>query len=340
MSWPGISSTVKSPIAFITGVSGQDGSYLAERLVDRGWEVHGLVRTAEPSRNETAAANVEFHQGDLVDSERLRQLVLELAPDAIFNLGGISSVATSWNSPYQTALVSGAAVIALLEAALELQNRSGSEVRFFQASSAEIFGHATEVPQRESTALAPLSPYGVAKSMAHRSTALFRSKGLFATTGILYNHESIRRPPSFVTRKISLGVAAIALGMRRELVLGNLDAVRDFGWAPDYVRAMEMILEHTEADDYVIATGDSHSIREFVVATFEAAGISDGMSLVQTDPRFARPLEAPEMRGSAKKIFEQLGWSPITRFHDIAKKMVENDLELLSQTGPILLEEI
>ncbi|ABY23077.1 GDP-mannose 4,6 dehydratase [Renibacterium salmoninarum ATCC 33209] len=339
MSQPSPTSIATDRVAFITGVRGQDGSYLAESLVAKGWKVHGLVRETELPRNETLVEQVELHQGDLSDSNRLRQLILDLTPDAVFNLGGISSVATSWKEPYQTALISGASAIALMDASLELQNASGSEVRFFQASSAEIFGHASEVPQVEGTALAPLSPYGVAKAMAHRSAALYRSRGLLASTGILYNHESTRRPPSFVTRKISLGVAAIALGMKKDLILGNLNAIRDFGWAPDCVRAMELILESAEADDYIIASGESHSIREFVLSAFEAAGIANGESLIRTDPLFARPLEAPEMRGEAKKISDRLGWSPTTRFHEIARNMVEHDLALLRQKGPELLNE-
>lgn len=322
-----------TPTAFITGVSGQDGSYLAEQLAVAGWNVHGMVRAEDPTPLQHLPVGVTVHNGDLSNAPRLFRLIEEVQPDTIFNLGGTSSVAASWQRPYETSLSTGAASIALLEAAWLLQERTGKEVRFLQASSAEIFGNATQVPQNEGTPIRPITPYGAAKAFAHHAVGTYRARGLFASSAILYNHESLRRPASFVTRRITLGVAAIALGLKDRLSLGNLDAVRDFGWALDYVDALVRIATADQADEFVVATGASHSVREFAEAAFSAAGISGGLSRVDTDPRFRRPVDSAEMRGDPSKIFEALGWTATTRFEQIVQTMVENDIEVVRRNG-------
>lgn len=319
--------------AFITGVTGQDGSYLAEQLASAGWSVHGMVRAEDASPSQDLHAGVTLHDGDLSNAPRLSRLVEEIKPDTIFNLGGTSSVAASWKKPYETSLSTGAASIALLEAAWLLQERTGNEVRFLQASSAEIFGNATQVPQNERTPIGPITPYGAAKAFAHHAVGTYRARGLFACSAILYNHESLRRPASFVTRRITLGVAAIALGLKDRLSLGNLEAVRDFGWAPDYVDALERIATAEQADDFVVATGVSHSVKDFAEAAFSAAGISDGLSRVDTDPRFRRPVDASEMRGDPSKISATLGWKATTSFEGIVQTMVDHDIEVVRSRG-------
>lgn len=325
--------------ALITGVRGQDGSYLAERLMLEGWEVHGLVRPGTSSDFDTIVHGVHFHTGDLMDGPGLAGLVAEVKPDTLFNLGGVSSVATSWREPYQTSMATGSAAIALLDACWQVQETLGYPVRYLQASSAEIFGNSIELPQTEETPILPASPYGAAKAFAHHATGVFRSRGLFASTAILYNHESLRRPSAFVTRKITMGVAAIALGLRDRLVLGNLDAVRDFGWAPDYVEALAAIAAADAPDDFIVATGISHSVKEFAEAAFTAAGITDGLTLVDTDPRFARPSDAPQMRGNPSKIANVLGWRATTNFDSVAAQMVAHDINFLRQHGPSVLPE-
>jgi GDPmannose 4,6-dehydratase len=263
----------------------------------------------------------------------MAQLIEEVEPDVVFNLGGMSSVAKSWQQPYEAAMVTGAASVALLEAAWRLQERSGRPVRFVQASSAEIFGNAAQVPQTEATPIRPVTPYGAAKAFAHHAVETYRSRGLFASSAILYNHESLRRPASFVTRRITLGVAAIALGLKDRMLLGNLDAVRDFGWAPDYVDALDRIATAEQADDFIVATGESHSVKDFAARAFEAADIPDGLSRIDTDPRFQRPAEALEMRGDPGKIWAILGWTATTDFQSIVQMMVAHDINLVRQHG-------
>jgi len=312
------------PSALVTGASGQDGGYLVERLLEDGWDVSALVRgddSALPSA-------VRPFEGDLRDAAGLGRIVAEAAPDTVFHLAGLSSVALSWQEPVLTAEVTGTAVAALLEASLSLQESSGRPVRFVQASSSEIFGAATENPQTESTPIRPVSPYGAAKAFAHLLVGVYRGRGLHASSGILYNHESPRRPDAFVTRKITAGVAAIAVGAASELSLGNLDVRRDWGWAPDYVDALVRASRADEAGDYIVATGVSHSVREFVAAAFAAAGIADWEHLVVLDPRFARPVDAPEMRGDASRARSVLGWQPTVAFEEIVARMVAHDLDL------------
>lgn len=310
--------------ALVTGVQGQDGYYLTDRLLSEGWEVHGLARDEDAHLE--IDDRVVLHRGDLADRPALAALVETVEPDHVYNLGGISSVAYSWQHPVLTAEVSGLAPIALMSAALDVQGRTGRDVRFVQASSAELFGEPATSPQDESTPIAPLSPYGAAKAMAHHACRVFRQHGLHASSAILYNHESPRRPESFVTRKITSGVAAIARGESDELVLGNLDARRDWGWAPDYVDAMLRAAAHEEAMDVVIGTGRSYSVRDFVAAAFEAAGITDWERHVRVDPRFVRPRDPTELRADATRARAELGWRPTVEFAEVVSRMVAEDL--------------
>lgn len=320
--------------ALVTGATGQDGSYLVEQLLAEGAEVHAVVRSGGHGPGETPLpARVHQHVGDLADGRGLEAVVARVAPTEIYNLGGISSVALSWQEPGLTAQVSGSSVGHLLKAAHELQERSGEPVRVVQASSAEIFGHAAQVPQDESTPVAPMTPYGAAKAFAHHLVAVWRGRGLHATSCVLYNHESPRRPDAFVTRKITAGAARIARGLQDGLALGNLDARRDWGWAPDYVRAMVLAARAETPDVYVVATGSAHSVRDFVAAAFRAAGIDDWERHVTLDARFARPSDAPEQVGDSSRLRTRLGWAPTVGFEEIVTRMVRHDLELLGD-GP------
>jgi GDPmannose 4,6-dehydratase len=316
--------------ALVTGATGQDGSYLVEQLMTEGAEVHALVRDRIHGPGETALPDgVHPHVGDLADGPALEAVVAEVAPTEIYNLGGLTSVALSWQEPGLTAQVSGVSVGHLLKAAHEEQERVGGPVRFIQASSAEIFGHATRVPQDEDTPVAPVTPYGAAKAYAHHLVGVWRARGLHASSCILYNHESPRRPEAFVTRKITMGAARIARGLQDELALGSLDPRRDWGWAPDYVQAMVLAARAAEPDDYVIATGVAHSVRDFVAAAFRAAGIQDWERHVTLDPRFARPSDAPEQVGHAGRARDRLSWAATVGFEEIVERMVRNDLHLL-----------
>ncbi|GAA1439208.1 GDP-mannose 4,6-dehydratase [Mycobacterium cookii] len=306
--------------ALITGIGGQDGSYLAERLVADGMEVHALVLSAD-GHPAHCPDEVVLHAGDLGDLAATRELVREVAPSEVYNLAAISSVAQSWDEPDLTAHVNGQAAVALMESA-----RLVGDVRLVQASSAEIFGEPAASPQTESTPVAPLNPYGAAKAFAHLSARVFRQRGLHVSSAILYNHESPRRHERFVTRKITSTVAAIARGDADELVLGNLDARRDWGWAPDYVDAMVRAARADEPADYVVATGRAHSVRELVAAAFAAAGIPEWLHLVRQDERFFRPADPTELVGDASKAREVLGWAPTVGFEEIVARMVAADL--------------
>lgn len=334
--------------AFITGVAGQDGSYLAEELLADGREVHGLVSPGQlaPGQEHAVPDGVVTHIGDLTDTDAMAQLLTEVAPDQVYNLAGLSSVAASWEQPVATARVNAVAALGLMEAATNLASSSGRRIAFVQASSAEIFGEPTDAPQTEETPIRPVNPYGAAKAFAHQAAGIYRSRGLAASSLILYNHESPRRPETFVTRKITATVAAIArsLGMQSTgpqgsrtqgsrtqggadvLRLGNLDARRDWGWAPDYAHAMRLAADHHEADDYVIATGTAHTVREFVAAAFAHVGIDDHEHLVTVDPRFFRPVDATELRGDASRARERLGWAPSVSFGELVAAMVDADL--------------
>ncbi|MET4583502.1 GDPmannose 4,6-dehydratase [Conyzicola nivalis] len=317
--------------AFVTGITGQDGYYLARDLVDEGVEVHALVRDKPAAAAELGdVPGIVLHEGDLDDHGYLRSLILDVAPVEIYNLGGISSVALSWQDPVKTAAVTGTSVAALLQSALELQESAGRQVRFVQASSVEIFGQAETSPQTEETPIRPTTPYGAAKAFAHHLVSIYRGRGLFASAGILYNHESPRRPEKFVSRKISMGVARIAAGLQDTIVMGTLDVYRDWGWAPDYVRALQLAVRNESPGDYVIASGEPRLVADFVQTAFALVGIDDWKNYVEIDQRFVRPTEIRSMNGDATKAREVLGWQPTTGFDEIVRRMVAHDVELLS----------
>ncbi|MGF1661141.1 MAG: GDP-mannose 4,6-dehydratase [Kineosporiaceae bacterium] len=316
--------------ALITGVTGQDGLYLAELLLSKGYEVFGLVRgqnNPKTSLLERTVPDVRILTGDLTDLSSLLRAVGSAEPDEVYNLGAISFVAYSWENAHLTTAVTGTGVLNMLEAVRLYCGDRPSRVRFYQASSSEMFGRAQEVPQRETTLLWPRSPYGVAKVYGHYMTINYReSYGMHASSGILFNHESPRRGPEFVTRKISQGVARIALGLQDSLALGNLEARRDWGFAGDYVEAMWRMLQEDEADDYVIATGESHSIREFLDVAFAHAGIADWSGVVHRDPRFLRPADVDLLLGDPAKARGKLGWKPRVGFEELVRMMVDHDL--------------
>jgi len=316
--------------ALITGITGQDGSYLAELLLDEGYEVHGMVRRASTEkfdRIEHLRDRITLHQGDLLDQRSLVDTLRAARPAEVYNLAAMSFVALSWVQPTLTADFTGVGVTRMLEALRE----ACPEARFYQASSSEMFGKVREVPQREDTPLYPRSPYGVAKVYGHFITINYReSYDLHATSGILFNHESPRRGLEFVTRKITWHAAAIKHGLRDKLALGNLDAKRDWGFAKDYVRAMWLMLQQDTAEDFVIATGETHTVRECVQVAFDEAGFSDWERYVEIDPQFLRPAEVDLLIGDPTKAREQLGWVPETSFEELIRLMTRADLELLA----------
>jgi GDPmannose 4,6-dehydratase len=314
--------------ALITGITGQDGGYLADRLLAEGWHVHGLVRGEDEQVPVLLQRQpgVVLHETDLADLAGVDALVASVAPDEIYNLGGLSSVALSWQHPLLTAEVNGLGAAGVLEAAWKLQQGSGRPVRVLQASSAEMFGTPAASPQSETTPLRPRSPYGAAKAYAHHLVAVYRVRGLHACGCILFNHESPRRLETFVTRKITRAAATIAAGKQDLLVLGNLDARRDWGWAPDYVDAMIRAVRHDRPDDYVVATGTAHSVADFVAAAFARAGLPDWQRYVTVDGEFTRPGDAPELVGDATKARTVLGWRPTLSFEQIVARMVDEDL--------------
>ncbi|MBN1528778.1 MAG: GDP-mannose 4,6-dehydratase [Thermoleophilaceae bacterium] len=321
------------PSALITGITGQDGSYLAELLLEKGYEVHGMVRRASTEtfqRLQHIRDDLNLHTGDLLDQRSLGDVLRECQPDEIYNLAAMSFVAASWSQPVLTAEFTATGVTRMLEATREV----APDARFYQASSSEMFGLVQEVPQTERTPFYPRSPYGVAKCYGHFITVNYReSYDLFACSGILFNHESPRRGLEFVTRKVTHGVAAIKLGLQTELGLGNLDAERDWGYAKDYVEAMWLMLQQDEPDDYVIATGRSNSVRELVDRAFECVGL-DPEQYVKLDPRHLRPAEVEHLVGDPSKAREKLGWEPRTTFEELVRIMVEADLELLASGVP------
>jgi GDPmannose 4,6-dehydratase len=318
--------------ALITGVTGQDGSYLAEFLLERGYEVHGMVRrssTESFERIEHLVDRIKLVQGDLLDPVSLIAVLEEARPHEVYNLGAQSFVPTSWNQPVLTAEFTGVGVTRLLEAV----RRVDPTVRFYQASSSEMFGKVREVPQNELTPFYPRSPYGVAKVYGHFITVNYReSYDLFAVSGILFNHESPRRGLEFVTRKITDGVARIKLGLSDRLGLGNLDAQRDWGFAGDYVRAMWQMLQDDDPQDYVIATGEAHSVRDCVEIAFAHAGL-DADRHVQVDPAFLRPAEVDQLIGDASKARDRLGWEPEVSFEELIRMMVDADVARLERTS-------
>ena len=309
-------------VALVTGAAGQDGSYLVERLLAEGHEVHGLVRSDDLGG--AVPEGLVVHEVDLGTAPAvLAALVDRVGPDELYNLGGISSVARSWEDPVLTTRINGVAALTLMDAARRLQERRGREVRVLQPSSAEIFGEPAHSPQDEETAIRPVSPYGAAKAFAHHVAAVERSRGLFTATVILYNHESPRRPATFVTRKITSTVAAIAAGRADRLTLGNLDARRDWGWAPDYVDAMVRAVRHDQPGDYVVATGHAHSVRDFVAAAFAHAGVERWERLVDVDPSLLRPADPGLLVGDPTRAREVLGWRPTVGFQDLVGHLVD-----------------
>ena len=319
--------------ALITGITGQDGSHLAELLLEKGYEVHGMVRRSSTETFQRLAGcrdSVVLHTGDLLDQRSLVDVLRASEPDEIYNLAAMSFVAASWSQPVLTAEFTATGVTRMLEAMREV----APEARFYQASSSEMFGMVREVPQRETTPFYPRSPYGVAKCYGHFITVNYReSYDLFACCGILFNHESERRGLEFVTRKVTHAAAAIKLGLQEDVALGNLEAERDWGYARDYVEAMWMMLQQDEPEDYVIATGEAHSVRELVDVAFAHVGL-DPADHVRIDPKYLRPAEVEHLIGDPGKARDQLGWTPTTSFEDMVKLMVDSDLELLARGVP------
>jgi GDPmannose 4,6-dehydratase len=316
--------------ALLTGITGQDGLYLSELLLDKGYRVYGLIRGQNNPKADLVRAtvpDVRLLTGDLTDLSSLVNAVNAAHPDEVYNLGGISFVAYSWEHAHLTAEVTGKGVLNMLEAIRLVVGEDVRRVRFYQASSSEMFGKAQAVPQTESTLLWPRSPYGVAKVFGHYMTINYReSYGMYACSGILFNHESPRRGPEFVTRKVSQAVARISLGLQDQLSLGNLDAQRDWGFAGDYVDAMWRMLQQDEADDYVVATGETHPIHELLDVAFRHVGIDDWGRFVVQDPRFLRPAEVDLLIGDATKAREKLGWRPTIDFEQLVTMMVDHDL--------------
>jgi GDPmannose 4,6-dehydratase len=316
--------------ALITGITGQDGSYLAELLLEKGYEVHGMVRRASTEkfeRIEHLRDRITLHQGDLLDHRSLTDALRHSAPDELYNLAAMSFVAVSWIQPTLTAEFTGVGVTRVLEAMREVC----PEARFYQASSSEMFGKVLQVPQNESTPFYPRSPYGVAKAYGHFITVNYReSYNLHATSGILFNHESPRRGLEFVTRKITWHAAAIKAGLRDHMSLGNLDAERDWGYAKDFVEAMWLMLQQDTADDYVIATGRTHTVRQCVEIALDEAGLTGDLEqYVRIDPQFLRPAEVDQLIGDPGKAKRDLGWEPTTSFEELIRLMTRADLTAL-----------
>jgi GDPmannose 4,6-dehydratase len=322
-------------IAMVTGVNGMDGSHMADLLLEKGYTVYGVERRAsvksrENSRHLLDNPNFHFLIGDLTDQNSLLRCLRTANPTEVYNFAAQSFVGESWNTPEQTSDVTGLGVLRVLEAIRE----NGKEVKFYQASSSEMFGRMVENPANENTPFYPRSPYGVSKLYGHWITKNYReSYDMFNVSGILFNHESERRGIEFVTRKITDGVARIHLGLSDKIVLGNLEAKRDWGYAPDYVEAAWLMLQQDTPDDYVIATGETRTIREFLTVAFNCVGITDWEEYVDQDPKFFRPAEVDVLRGDYSKAKEQLGWEPRTPFNVWVERMVRNDIDKLSNKG-------
>jgi GDPmannose 4,6-dehydratase len=322
--------------ALITGITGQDGSYLAEFLLGKGYEVHGIIRRASSFNTERldpiykdphqSGTRLFLHYGDLADSVVTSTLIAEIAPDEIYNLAAQSHVRVSFDIPEYTGDVTAVGTTRILEAT----RKAAAKARFYQASSSEMYGLVQETPQRETTPFYPRSPYGAAKAYSYWMTVNYReSYGLHASNGILFNHESPRRGETFVTRKITRAVARINAGVQKKLYLGNLEAKRDWGYAPEYVEAMWMMLQQDKPDDYVIATGETHTIREFLDLAFKHAGL-EWEKYVEIDPRYYRPAEVDVLIGDASKARKKLGWTPKTKFTDLVRIMTDADIALLA----------
>lgn len=342
----------KSPKkAFITGITGQDGSYLAELLIEKGYEVHGLIRRSSSfntaridhiySDPHLKNTKIHLHFGDLSDSSNINRILEKVEPNEIYHLGAQSHVRVSFDIPEYTADVTGLGTLRILDAIIE----TGIKTKFYQASSSEMFGKAIELPLKETTPFHPRSPYGVAKVYAYWITKNYReSYGMFASNGILFNHESPRRGETFVTRKITLGLSRVKLGLQEKIHLGNLDSKRDWGYAKDYVHGMWLMLQHKEPDDFILATNETHSVREFIEETAKVLGIDlvwkgkglnekgidrkTGKTIVEIDPRYFRPAEVDVLLGDHSKARKKLGWKPSVKFKELVKIMTEHDLAL------------
>lgn len=318
------------PTALITGITGQDGLYLAELLLEKGYDVHAIIRGQNNPKMELVRRtlpDVELHTGDLTDLSSLMRAMKNSQPDEVYNLAAISYVAYSWENAQVTSDVTGLGVLNMLEALRLYNGDDPQRARYYQASSSEMFGKVQQVPQTEATLLWPRSPYGVAKVYGHYMTINYReSYDMHASSGILFNHESPRRGPEFVTRKVTQAVARIKLGLQQGITMGNLDAQRDWGFAGDYVEAMWLMLQQEEADDYVISTGKTHSIRDLLDTAFGHVGIEDWEPLVAQDPRFMRPAEVDLLIGDSTKAHERLGWKPKVSFTELIAMMVDHDL--------------
>jgi len=316
--------------ALITGITGQDGSYLADFLLKKGYEIYGIIRRSSIEkfeRIEHIREQINLVQGDLADQNSLISALREAEPDEVYNMAAQSFVPTSWNQPILTGDLTALGVTRILEAIRVINPK----IKFYQASSSEMFGKVKQVPQDENTSFHPRSPYGVAKVYGHYITVNYReSYGMFACSGILFNHESPRRGLEFVTRKVSNGVAKIKLGLAKELILGNLEAKRDWGFAGDFVEAMYLMLQRSNPDDFVIATGEPHSVRELCEIAFSHVGL-DYKDYVKTDPKYLRPAEVDLLVGNAEKARKILGWKPKVKFVELIKNMVDADLELLKR---------
>jgi len=327
--------------ALITGITGQDGSYLSELLLEQGYEVHGIIRRSSSFNTDridhiyvdphSEGAQLFLHYGDLTDGTTLRRILEQVQPVEVYNLGAQSHVRVSFDSPEYTVDCVGMGVLRLLEAIRDYQRRIGIEVRFYQAGSSEMFGLVQEVPQKETTPFYPRSPYACAKVYGHWQTVNYReSYGLFASNGILFNHESPRRGETFVTRKITRAVARIVAGKQKKLYLGNLDSKRDWGYAKDYVRAMWLILQQDKPDDFVIATNETHSIKEFLDLAFTYVNL-DWQKYVEFDERYLRPAEVELLIGDSTKARKQLNWEPSVTFQELVHLMVDADIKALEK---------
>ena len=334
----------KSKRALITGITGQDGSYLSELLLGKGYEVHGVIRRTSTFNTDridhiyidphSSEARLFLHYGDLTDGTTLRRILEEVQPVEIYNLGAQSHVRVSFDSPEYTVDSVGMGTLRLLEAIRDYQKLRGIEVRFYQAGSSEMFGKVQDVPQKETTPFYPRSPYACAKVYAHWQTLNYReSYNMFACNGILFNHESPRRGETFVTRKITRAIARIIAGKQKKLYLGNLDSKRDWGYAKDYVRAMWLMLQQDKADDYVVATGETHSIKEFLDIAFNCVNL-DWNDYVAFDERYLRPAEVDLLIGDPSKAKQKLGWEPSVTFEELVALMVEADLAALGISSP------
>ena len=332
--------------ALITGITGQDGSYLAELLLAKGYEVHGVIRRASSFNTQRldsiyqdihdADARMFLHYGDMTDGNGLSRLIRQVKPTEVYNLAAQSHVRVSFDQPIFTADATGVGALKLLEAVRDFQESNGYQIRYYQASSSEMFGEVAEIPQKESTPFHPRSPYGVAKLYAHWITVNYReSYNMHASCGILFNHESPRRGETFVTRKITRAIGRIKQGIQKKLYLGNLDSKRDWGFAGDYVHAMWLMLQQEQPDDYVVAIGETYSVREFCERAFGRVGL-DYNDFVEIDPRYYRPAEVDLLLGDPAKIKSKIGWEPKVSFEHLVEMMVNADMELASREKTLI----